>query len=123
MIAHARELVRILGLALLLLATRDVFGDDTMNIRVYNDTEDVIAVTVYDMNATPPEPVLMRQIIDGFAWMPVAITPGREGKGHVRWSAETTGASFHRCGHAERRGLGTDAMLHVFTNSDCVRGH
>jgi hypothetical protein len=123
MIAHGNELIRILGLALALLATRAALGDDTMNIRVYNDTSDEIVVTVYDMNATPPGPVLLRQTIDGFAWIPLSITPGFEGDGHVNWSAETTGTSFHRCGHAERRGLADDAMLHVFTDSDCVRGH
>jgi hypothetical protein len=123
MIAHGNKVMRILCLALVLLATRDAFGDDTMNIRVYNDTGDVISVTVYDMNATPPGPVLIRETIDGFAWIPALITPGVEGHGHVRWSAETAGSSFHRCGHAERRGLVNDAMLHVYTDSDCVRGH
>jgi hypothetical protein len=123
MTAHGNELTRILGLALVLLASRDAFGDDTMNIRVYNDTSDEIVVTVYDMNATPPGPVLLRQTIDGFAWMPALITPGLEGSGHVRWNAETTGTGFHRCGHAERRGLANDAMMHVFTDSDCVEDH
>jgi hypothetical protein len=123
MIAYGNKFMRILGLALVLLATRDAFGDDTMNIRVYNDTGDEIVVTVYDMNARPPGPVLERQTIDGFAWIPALVTPGLEGEGHVRWSAETTGTSFHRCGHAERRRLFNDAMLHVFTDSDCVRGH
>ena len=42
MIAHRIELARILGLTLVLLATRDALGDDTMNIRVYNDTSDEI---------------------------------------------------------------------------------
>jgi hypothetical protein len=122
MITHDTKLLRILGLALVLLAARDAFGDDTMNIRVCNDTSDEIVVTVYDMKATPAGPVLLRQTIDGFAWFPALITPGFEGVGHVRWSAETTGTSFHRCGHAERGGLATDAMLHVFTDSDCVKG-
>ena len=122
MITHRIELIRILGIALALLATCGALGDDMMNIRVYNDTSDEIVVTIYDMNATPPGPVRMRQIIDGFAWIPASVTPGLQGNGHVRWSAETTGTSFHRCGHAERRGLANDAMLHVFTDSDCVKG-
>jgi hypothetical protein len=121
MITHDIKCSRILGLALVLLATRDAFGDDTMDIRVYNDTSDEIVVTVYDMNAMPPGPVLLRQTIDGFAWFPALVTPGFEGSGHVRWSAETTGTSFHRCGHAERGGLANDAMVHVFTDSDCVK--
>jgi hypothetical protein len=119
MIAHGNKFRSILGLALILSATHDAFGDDATNIRVYNDTADEIAVTVYDMNARPPEAVLVRQTIDGFAWIPAVVTPGLEGSGHVRWSAETTGTSFHRCGHAESQGLANDAMLHVFTDSDC----
>ena len=113
---------RILGVVLILLGPRTTFGDDTLGIRVYNDTADEIVVTIYDMNATPLGPVLVRQTINGFAWIPALVTPGFEGKGHVRWIAETTGTSFHRCGHAERRGLIDDAMLRVFTSSECVKG-
>ena len=111
---------KILGLALMLLGTTTTFGDDTVDVRVYNDTAEDIVVTVYDMNATPPEPVLLRQIIYGFAWFPASLTPGIEGDGHVKWSAETNGTSFHRCGHRERRGLTNDATLRVFTDSRCV---
>jgi hypothetical protein len=111
---------KILSLALMLLRATVAFGDDTVDVRVYNDTAEEIVVTVYDMNAAPPEPVLVRQIIYGFAWFPTSLTPGIEGEGHVRWSAETTGTSFHRCGHRERRGLTNDAMLRVFTDSECA---
>jgi hypothetical protein len=115
--------VRILGVVLILWGrTGTTFGDDTLGIRVYNDTAEEIVVTVYDMNATPPGPVLVRQTINGFAWIPALVTPGFEGNGHVRWTAETTGTSFHRCGHAEGRALIEDAMLRVFTNSECVKG-
>jgi len=99
------------------------FGDETVDLRIYNDTADEIVVTLYDMNATPPEPVLVHQIIDGFAWVPASVTPGIEGDGHVRWIAETTGTSFHRCGHRERRGLTSDSMVRVFTDSRCVAGN
>jgi hypothetical protein len=112
--------IKILGLALMLLGTTTAFGDETVDIRVYNDTAEEIVVTLYDMNASPPEPVLVRQIIEGFAWVPASVTPGIDGDGHVRWSAETTGTSFHRCGHQERRGLTSDAMVRVFTDSECV---
>jgi hypothetical protein len=91
-----------------------------INIRVYNDTAEEIVVTVYDVNATPPGPVLIRQIIDGFAWFPTLVTPDADGHGHVKWAAETTGSSFHNCGHQERRGLTDDATIRVFTDSTCV---
>jgi len=111
---------KILGLALMLLGTTTTFGDDTVDVRVYNDSAEEIAVTLYDMNATPPEPVLVRQIIYGFAWFPASLTPGIDGDGHVKWSAETTGTSFHSCGRREKRGLTNDATLRVFTDSRCV---
>jgi hypothetical protein len=113
------HLVKIL--ALMLSGTATTFGDDTMAVRVYNDSAEEIVVTVYDMNATPPAPVLDHQRIDGFAWIPTLLTPGFEGNGHVRWIAETTGTSFHRCGHDEKQGLANDAMLRVHTDSECVK--
>jgi hypothetical protein len=110
----------IVGLVLMLMGTTTSFGDATVDLRVYNDTAEEIVVTLYDMNANPPQPVLVRQIIEGFAWFPASVTPGIEGDGHVRWSAETTGTSFHRCGHRERRGLRSDAIVRVSTDSRCV---
>jgi hypothetical protein len=109
-----------LGLALMLLGAGTSFGDDTVEVRVYNDSAEEIVVTLYDMNATPPEPVLVRRIIYGFAWSPASLTPGRDGNGHVKWSAETTGTSFHRCGHREKRKLTSEAVIRVFTDSRCV---
>jgi hypothetical protein len=112
--------LKILGLALMLLGTATTFGDDDlMNIRVYNNTAEEIVVTVYDMNATPPGPVLLHERIDGFAWIPALVTRDIEGHGHVRWTAETTGTDFHSCGHQERRRLNSDAMVHVSTDSTC----
>jgi hypothetical protein len=108
-----------LGAALTLLGTTTSLGDATVDLRVYNDTAEQIVVTLYDMNATPPQPVLVRQIIEGFAWFPASVTPGVGGDGHVRWRAESTGTSFHRCGHRERRGLTSDAIVRVFADSSC----
>ena len=102
------------------LCATPAFGDETVDLKIYNDTADEIVVTVYDMNATPPEPVLVRQIINGFAWFPASVTPGIDGNAHVRWNAETAGTSFHQCGHRERRGLTSDTMVRVFTDSRCV---
>lgn len=105
----------------MLLGATTTFGDDLINIRVYNDTAEEIVVTVYDMNAKPQRAVLVRQIIDGFAWVPVLVTLGSERTGHVRWTAETTATSFRSCGHQERRGLTNDAMVRAFTDSTCVK--
>jgi hypothetical protein len=113
---------KILGLALMLLGATTSFGDDTVDVRVFNDSAEEIVVTLYDMNATPPQPVLVRQIIYGFAWIPASLTPGRDGDGHVKWRAETTDTSFLRCGHRERRKLTSDAMIRVYADSRCAAG-
>lgn len=60
------QAILIFGLTLVLWTT-SASSDDTMDVRVYNDTAEEIVVTLYDMNATPPGPVLVRQTIDGFA--------------------------------------------------------
>jgi hypothetical protein len=103
----------------MLLEAGTSVGDETVDVRVYNDSAEEIVVTLYDMNSSPPAPALVRQIIYGFAWSPASLTPGRNGTGHVKWSAETTGTSFHQCGHRERRRLRSDAIIRVFADSRC----
>jgi hypothetical protein len=96
-------------------------GSTAFDIRIYNDTADEIVVTVYDMNAGSPRPVLARQVIDGFAWLTTSVTPSIGSDGHVRWIAQTIGTAFHKCGNGESGGLRTNAMVKVFTDSRCVK--
>jgi len=110
----------VLGLALTLMGSK-TFGDDQLDIRIYNDTADEIVVTVYDMNAGSPRPVLARQVIDGFNWLTTSVTPSIGSDGHVTWVAQTVGTAFHRCGYGESGGLRTNAMVKVFTDSRCVK--
>src|SRR5450631_1668900 len=105
---------------LMLLLTTTALADDTMTIRIYNDSADDIIVTVYDVNAEPPAAVLASQRINGFAWTPVSLTPGAAGNGHVVWVARTADASFRRCGHQERRGLANQDSVRVIADSRCV---
>jgi hypothetical protein len=114
-------LVIILSFSLMLLVTTAAVADDTVSIRIYNDGADDIVVTVYDMNAQPPGEVLASQRINGFAWIPVSVTAGAVGNGHVMWSARTGDVSFHRCGHQERRGLANDDSVRVFADSRCIK--
>ena len=112
--------INVLGLALTLTGST-TFGDDQLDIRIYNDTADDIVVTVYDMNAGSPRPVLARQVIDGFAWLTTSVTPSIGSDGRVRWIAQTIGTAFHRCGYGESGGLRTHAMVKVSTDSRCVK--
>jgi hypothetical protein len=111
----------ILGFLLTLSAGATAVGDDDMvSLKISNDDTDDILVTVYDMNAEPPGAVIIRQRINGFAWIPVSVTAGRAGFGHVWWTATTAVAGQHRCGQRDTRGLGNDDSVPVFANSPCV---
>jgi hypothetical protein len=113
--------VIILNLTLMLLPTVAAPSDDTVTIRIYNDGADTMVVTVYDMNAQPPGAVLASQRINGFAWIPVSVTAGPVGNGHVMWIARTADGSFHKCGDQDRRGLANDDSVGVFADSRCVK--
>lgn len=112
--------INVLGLALTLTGAT-TFGDDQLDVRIYNDTVDEIVVTVYDMNAGSPRPVLTRQVIDGFAWLTTSVTPSTGSDGHVRWVAQTIGTAFHKCGSGENGGLRTNAMVKVYADSRCAK--
>jgi hypothetical protein len=105
---------------LLTLAGAAAVGDDMVALRISNDGTDDVLVTVYDMNAEPPGAVIVRQRISGFAWIPVSVTAGRAGFGHIRWTATNAVTGQHRCGQSDTRGLGNDDSVSVFADSPCV---
>jgi hypothetical protein len=107
--------------SMMLLATAAAVADDTVKIKIYNDDADAIVVTVYDMNAQPRGALLATQRINGFAWIPVSVTAGAVGNGHVQWTARTAGPNSYRCGHEDRRGLSNDDSVRVFADSTCVK--
>jgi len=108
-------------LSLMLLAATAASADDPVTIRIYNDDADDVVVSVYDMNAQPPEAVLANQRINGFAWIAVSVAPGAMGNGHVKWMARSAGANFRRCAYKEVRGVANDALVYVSANSSCHR--
>ena len=112
----------ILGFLLTLLAGGTAIGDDVvaLTLRISNNDTDDILVTVYDMNADPPGAVIVRQRINGFAWIPVSVSAGSAGFGHVRWTATSAAAGQHRCGQHDTHGLGDDDSVPVFADSPCV---
>jgi len=52
---------KILPLVRRLLGAPATCGDDTVDMRVYNDNAEEVVTTIDDMNATPPEPVFVRR--------------------------------------------------------------
>jgi hypothetical protein len=111
--------VTIVSLSLMLLVSAAAVADDPVMIRIYNDDADDIVLSVYDMNAQPPEAVITNQRINGFAWIPIWVTAGAVGKGHVKWIAGTVDPSFHRCGYSEVHGVANEAFVYVSVNSSC----
>jgi hypothetical protein len=110
----------ILGLLLTLSAAATAVGDDMVSLKISNDGTDDILVTVYDMNAEPPGAVIVRQRISGFAWIPLSVTAGRAGFGHIQWTATSAVEGGHGCGQRDTRGLGNDDSVSVFADSPCV---
>src|SRR5258707_15418963 len=104
---------------LLTLAGATAIGDDMVALKISNDGTDDILVTVYDMNAAPPGAVVVRQRISGFAWIPVSVTAGRAGFGHIQWAATRAAAGQHRCAQRDTRGLGNDDWVPVFARFPC----
>jgi hypothetical protein len=113
--------VFILGLSLMLLVGAAAVADDSLTIRIYNDNADAIVVSVYDMNAQSPDAVIANQRVNGFAWIPISVTAGAVGKGHVKWIARNVDSSFHRCGYQDVHGVANDAMVYVSVSSSCGR--
>jgi hypothetical protein len=109
--------VTIFSLSLMLLAS--AVADDPVNIRIYNDNAEDIVVSVYDMNAEPPEAVVANQRINGFAWIAVSVEAGAAGKGHVKWVARNVDSSFRSCGSREMHGVENDALVSVSVDSSC----
>jgi hypothetical protein len=111
--------VFILGVSLILLAGAEAVADDPVMIRIYNDDAESIDLSVYDLNAQPRDAEIANQRVNGFAWIPISVTAGAVGKGHVKWIARTVDPSFHRCGSQEVRGVANDSFVYVFADSSC----
>jgi hypothetical protein len=111
--------VIVLSLSLMLSIGSAAIADDPVTIRIYNDDAEDIVVSVYDMNAQPPQAVIANQRINGFAWIPISVSAGAEGNGDVNWIARTADSSFHRCGYQEMHGVANDSLVYVSAASDC----
>jgi hypothetical protein len=117
---HTRNLSTFLAAALptLCLGTA-ALGGDSLPITIINDNPEVVLVTVYDMNVQPPAAILSGVQIAGFASIPLTITPGPEGYGHIAWTATSADSFSRQCGHLDRPGLSNDVVVHVYAKSEC----
>lgn len=118
-LGNMSKVVIILSLSTMLLASAAAVADDPVMLRMYNDDADDIVLSVYDMNAQPPEAVISNQRVSGFAWIPISLSAGAAGKGHLKWIARSVDPGFLRCGYREMRGVANDAMVYISANSSC----
>jgi hypothetical protein len=107
------------GVLVGLLAGGSAFADDGVPIKITNDSTTDIVVTVYDLNASPRRIVVSGQRITGFSTIPISVTPGPDGMGHVSWTAITADGDGRLCGRANRQSIGNDAEIHVHADSPC----
>jgi hypothetical protein len=117
--SSTKKAVIIVVLALILPAGVDAVADDPVTIRIYNDDAESIDLSVYDLNAQPPDTAIVNQRVNGFAWIPISVTAGTVGKGHLKWSVRTVDPSFRRCGSQEVLEVANDSFVYVFADSSC----
>jgi hypothetical protein len=111
------SVVSVLGLVLL-SAFGGAEADEMLPITIVNNNTNDVIVTVRDLNTLAHTKVLVGQRINGFASIPVSITAGADGTGHVRWTATTAGDDA-KCGARERARLGGNNSVHVYAKSAC----
>jgi hypothetical protein len=109
----------LLGTLLTVSVAPSALGDGTLPITITNDNPDTILVTAYDMNAQPRAAVLKAERINGFGSIPLSVTPGIAGYGHISWTATGQDAFFRKCGHGDRPRLSNGAVVHVHARSTC----
>jgi hypothetical protein len=103
-----------------LLAGGAAFADDGVPIKITNDGTTDILVTVYDMNTVPHRVVVSGQRINGFSTVPVSVTAGPDGMGHISWTATSVDHDTRLCGHENALALGNDALVNVHADTDCT---
>ena len=106
------------AIALLLFASAFADGGG-MSISIINDNPDTFLVTAYDLNLYPPAAILSARRINGFATIPLSITPGPDGYGHISWNAVSADNFVGQCGSKDRPQLLANTVVHVFAKSDC----
>ncbi len=94
-------------------------GGDSLPVTITNDNSDSILVTAYDLNVRPRAAILVGVKISGFASIPLSITPGPDGYGHIVWSATSADSFSRQCGHRDRARISNNAVIHVHANSEC----
>jgi hypothetical protein len=102
----------------LLLVAGNALSDGSINLMCTNDGIVDIYVTVYDMSATPPAPVISRQRMNGFTSIPISVNPDATGKASVSWTAISVDQHDRQCGQGTMS-LDDGGSLNVHVNPGC----
>jgi len=90
-------------------------------ITLLNDSSDSLLVTVYDKGIQPPQPLISDREIYGNASMTVSISAGRQGRGHLSWTAVTADRNMRKCGQGDNLHLNDGDTVTVHADGDCHR--
>ena len=107
-----------LACLLLCLTSASAYADG-LTITISNDTTSNIFVTVYDLNTSPVQKLLSRQLMNGFATVSVSAAVDSTGQGHLSWSAITVDPDMRQCGHQDKPNLHDGDTVHVHADGDC----
>jgi hypothetical protein len=103
------------ALAAAMLAATAAFADG-LNVNIVNGTNQMVLVTVTDVNTSPMEKVFNGQLLPAIG-QSVSINPDSSGNGHLLWTATTSDQSM--CGNGEENDLSAGTVITVTVNSPC----
>jgi len=102
-----------------MLASASVFGGSGLTVTINNDSEDRLIVSVYDLNASPPQKVLSNEVINSNSSVTVPVAADDGGQGHVSWTARTSDADMRSCGRDEAANLNDGDTVSVHADTEC----
>lgn len=107
--------------AVFLLGSTVVLGDGGLMVTLFNDSPDNVFVTAYDQGAQPPQALMSNREIYGNASLTVSVTAGRQGRGHLSWTAVTADRDMRQCGQGDEHHLNDGDTVKVHADGDCHR--
>jgi hypothetical protein len=103
------------------LGSTAVLGDGGLMITLLNDSSVSLLVTAYDQSTQPAQPLVSDREIYGNASMTVSIAAGRQGRGHLSWTAVTVDRDMRKCGQDDNPHLNDGDTVNVHADGDCHR--
>jgi hypothetical protein len=102
-----------------LVAVALAFAGSGLTITLTNNTTDTLLVSVYDLNANPPQRVLSSEVINGNASVAVTIAADDQGHGHVSWRARTSDSDMRMCGGDDAANLNDGDSVSAHADTEC----